>query len=113
VRNAFEDPLGFTEPQVSTDKALSDLFDICKSMHKTFSTREGKIALAWLRKATLEAAAWSPSLAQSSSIEAANAHAYAREGQNALVRDIENKIELASKAQSVEDLYKLLGGTTE
>lgn len=114
--DAFTDPLGFM-PGKDPDAAeahfkaqLQAEFDSIMQTAMTYNTEAGKKELARLRTATIEAAAWMPSIAQQHSIEAANAHAYAREGQNALVRDIEMRLELAKKIKSPDDLYDMMYG---
>lgn len=114
--DAFNDPLGLAQQQTPEaaeaffKARLKEYFDSIMHTAQTYGTPAGKKELERLRKATIESAAWMPSLAQQHSIEAANAHAYAREGQNALVRDIENRLELAKKVKTPEDLHDLMTG---
>lgn len=114
--DAFTDPLGFMgkqDPEAAEaffKAKLRDYFDSIMHTAQTYGTPAGQKELARLRASTIESAAWMPSLAQQHSIEAANAHAYAREGQNALVRDIENRLELAKKVKTPEDLHDLMTG---
>lgn len=119
MANEMQDPLGFfTQDKDQSPEAVEAYFkararadfDSIIFTAQTYGTEAGKRELARLRAATIESAAWMPSLAQQYSIEAANAHAYAREGQNALVRDIERRIELAKKIKTPEDLYDLMVG---
>lgn len=56
---------------------------------QVFGTKSGKEVLKWLRSNTIEAATWMAGLGY----EKAIAHGFAREGQNALVRNIEDRIE--------------------
>lgn len=114
--DAFKNPLGF-QPGIDPDPVsndeifkaqLKEMFDLNMAVYQVFKTPHGKKVLAWLRKATIESAAWMPSIAREHGIEAANAHAYAREGQNALVRDIENRMDVASKCKSPEDLMNFV-----
>lgn len=118
----MQDPLGLMQMGLDPDfqandayfkAAIHERFDSIVNTAKTFGTPEGKKELARLVKATVNSPAWSPSLAQSAGLDAANAHAYAREGQNALVREIEERLELALKVKSPEDLYDLLRGAKE
>ena len=110
---SIEDPLGWEslEPASSANadafEALNvEQFNINAKIHSVFKSKTGKEVLQWLRQQTIESAAWMPSIAISRGIDAANAHAYAREGQNALVRDIETRIELAEKCKEPKDLGK-------
>lgn len=103
--NVFDDPLGFKEEQdVHPDvvNAFNHIMDIAA----VFNTEQGKRVLKMWRENTIEQAAWSPSLARQSGMEQANAHAYAREGQNAFIRDIEEKIKLAQTIKEPKDLLK-------
>lgn len=65
--------------------------DIDLLMARTFSTEEGKKVLAWMRERYLEQPCWQPgadpSLGQW------------REGQNAVIRDIEGRIRKAKQPQ--------------
>ena len=113
--DAFENPLGLAPENPEAAEAhfkanLRAMFDSIIHTAQTYGTEAGKKELARLRKSTIESAAWMPSLAQQHGMEAANAHAYAREGQNALVRDIENRLELAKKIKTPEDLNDLMMG---
>ncbi len=64
--------------------------------------------LKFLRDNTIEAGTWMAGLALERGMDAANAHGYAREGQNALVRDIFDRIERVKKTKSPEDYINLL-----
>ena len=110
--SAFQNPLGLAgnkegqipEPQQEAFLAAARRrYEYCLKMAKIFKSPEGKQILKIWRENTIEAAAWMPSLAQQTSIEAANAHAYAREGQNAFVRDIEMCIEIAHSCKTLDD----------
>jgi len=90
---------------------LREQFDLNAKIAKVFKGPTGKEVLAWLRQATIESAAWMPSVALRHGIEAANSHAYAREGQNALVRDLERRIALAEKCKSPDDLTRFLNNS--
>lgn len=118
-KNAYVDPLGLgsdIEPDGSEEtrevfeRRLRDEFELNMAVAQSFNTPHGKKVLAFFRKATIESGAWMPSLALQHGMEAANAHAYAREGQNAMVRDIERRIELAQKCKTPEDLVELMKG---
>ena len=112
----MHDPLGWQGLEMSNanDEVFKaecqKQFELNTSIAGIFKGDNGKRVLAWLRMATIESAAWSPSIARAHGVEAANAHAYAREGQNALVRDLERRIDLAKKCKTVEDLSKLAHG---
>lgn len=116
ANDAFDNPLGFAaqnDPEAAEKHFKANLvamFDSIMQTAATYNTEAGKKELARLRASTIESASWMPSLAREAGIEAANAHAYAREGQNALVRDIENRIELAKKVKTPEDLHQLMTG---
>ncbi len=121
-KNAYVDPLGLNtdlEPTGSDETKeifeaqIREQFELNMAIAQTFNTPHGKKVLAFLRKATIESAAWMPSLAMQHGIEAANAHAYAREGQNAMVRDVESRIELAQKCKSPDDLFDLMRGVAQ
>lgn len=109
----LNDPLGWQaiEPQPDANAAeferlTKEQYDLNAKLAKLFKSPAGKDVLKWLRQATIESAAWMPSIALHKGIEAANAHAYAREGQNALVRDLERRIELAEKCKTPDDLAR-------
>ena len=87
---------------------LLEQFDLNAKLASIFKGKACKDVLKWLRGATIESASWMPSVAMHHGIEAANAHAYAREGQNALVRDIERRIELAEKCKTPDDLGRFV-----
>ena len=111
----LNDPLGWQSVDPSPDanaeqfeRAALEQFDLNAKIAKIFGGSAGKDVLEWLRSATIESAAWMPSIAMQRGIEAANAHAYAREGQNALVRDLERRIELAKKCKTPDDLARFV-----
>lgn len=121
-KNAYVDPLGLNpdlEPTGSDEtkeifeRRLREEFELNMAIAQTFNTPHGKKVLAFFRKATVESAAWMPSLALQHGLEAANAHAYAREGQNAMVRDVENRIDLAQRCKSPDDLFDIMKGVTQ
>jgi protoheme ferro-lyase len=118
--DAFTNPLGLnkSDPQQDADAVeahfkaqLRTQFDEIMNTAMTYGSPAGQKELQRLRRATIESAAWMPSLALQHGIEAANAHAYAREGQNALVRQIEERIELAKRIKTPEDLHDLIAGS--
>jgi hypothetical protein len=71
------------EPDVTVpeDRKRDDL-DIL--IARTFSTENGQKVLAWLRETYLENPSWQPG--------AESSYGFYREGQNAVVRDIEKRI---------------------
>ena len=78
------------EPQLPVvDEQLAMNIDLL--MARTFSTEEGKKVLAWMRERYLEQPCWQPgadpSLGQW------------REGQNAVIRDIEGRIRKAKQSK--------------
>ena len=66
---------------VPEDRKRDDL-DIL--IARTFSTENGQKVLAWLRETYLENPSWQPG--------AESSYGYYREGQNAVIRDIEKRI---------------------
>ena len=117
--SAYQNPLGLA-PEQGKEGQLSDAqheafiegarkrYEYCVKMAKIFKSKDGQEVLKVWRQNTIESAAWMPSLAQQTSIEAANAHAYAREGQNAFVRDIELCIEIAHKCKTLDDFCAMI-----
>lgn len=87
IDEAYTNPLGFDlepNPAANEDEFKAralELYELDVAFKQTFSTKNGRKVLEFLRKATIESAAWQPSLVLSSGLETANAHAYAREGQ--------------------------------
>jgi hypothetical protein len=77
------------EPQAPIAEEPAQNIDLL--MARTFSTEEGKKVLAWMRDRYLEQPCWQPgadpSLGQW------------REGQNAVIRDIEGRIRKAKQRQ--------------
>ena len=64
-----------------------DRVDLNLQMAKTFASAEGQKVLAWLREFYLEHPCWQPGADQSLGAF--------REGQNSVIRDIENRIRKA------------------
>jgi len=115
MSDAFKNPLGWAQTGVDPDAntnedafkgQMLETFELNMNIARTFNTPHGKKVLAFLRKATIESATWMSSLPYQEAI----AHGFAREGQNALVRDIENRIEIAQKCKTPEDLGALMTG---
>lgn len=118
--SAYQNPLGLEKdkdqgPQDAQAAAFEQQalarYTYCTNMATVFKGPKGKAVLKSWRENTIESSAWSPALAQNSSMEAANAHAYAREGQNAFVRDIELCIEIAHKCKTLEDFTAMINQT--
>lgn len=63
--------------------------DLNLQMAKTFASAEGQKVLAWLREFYLEQPCWQPGSDSSLGVF--------REGQNSVVRDIENRIRKAKQ----------------
>lgn len=114
--NAYSNPLGWSDnvdPSTNNDifaKHAKELFELNMLIKRVFETEDGIKLLSWLRSVTIESVTWQPSVAQQHGIEAANATAYAREGQNALVRDLENRIKVCEKCKSPEELVNFIKG---
>lgn len=116
--SAYQNPLGLVpdgkegQPSDAQQEAFLEAarkrYEYCIKTAKIFKSKEGQEVLAIWRQNTIESAAWMPSLAQQTSIEAANAHAYAREGQNAFVRDVELCIEIAHKCKTLDDFCAMI-----
>jgi hypothetical protein len=92
-------PLGFeaTEPGATPDqqeafaKMSRDRNELCLAFRYAFRTDHGKKVLAHLRQMTIENSTWCASLGMEKGVS----HGFAREGQNALVRYIEDMIKQA------------------
>lgn len=93
---------GKQDPKLAME-AKRKQYDIDLLYYTVFTTESGQALLDFLRKNTLEAATWMPSLAY----EKAIAHGFAREGQNALVRAMVDGIEKIKKASTLEEYAKL------
>lgn len=66
-----------------------EVVDLNLQIAKTFGTDEGQKVLAWLRQFYLEQPCWQPGADSSMGMF--------REGQNSVVRDIENRIRKAKQ----------------
>jgi hypothetical protein len=64
--------------------------EIDRQIASTFTTPDGAVVLAWLRRATIEQPCWVPGQDAS--------HGFAREGQNSIVREIEARMRRALSA---------------
>jgi hypothetical protein len=103
----FSDPLkqekvdaAKKESQTIFDKRNKELYSLNRAFAGCFSTDDGKKVLEFLKANTLDAATWSAKIVADAGLEAATANGFAREGQNALVRDILLRIETAGNAQN-------------
>ena len=113
-KDAYTNPLGFDtglepDPSVNKDffeRQLQEMFALNGAINRVAKTDDGKMLLSFLRKATIESATWMSSLGY----EQAIAHGFAREGQNSLVRDLENRISLAEKCKTPDDLMDIMKG---
>lgn len=114
---AYSDPLGFDPTAKAAEydptkevfeKAAAELFNLNSAFLRCFQSADGQVVLEFLKKNTIEAGTWMSGLAASNGLDAANAHGYAREGQNALVRDILFRIDMALNAKSPEDYVNQL-----
>lgn len=65
---------------------------------KAFSTPSGKRVLEWLKKHTLDTPTWWPA----ADYDKAVANGFFREGQNSLVRQLINKIDMAKNYKEQE-----------
>ena len=108
MHNAFDNPLGWKEDNAETNQVFKDrakeLFEINMAVVRVFKGKDGKKVLDWLRSVTIEAGTWRASLPYNEAI----AHGFAREGQNALVRDIEHRIKIMETCKTPEDLTNLM-----
>ena len=111
LNDAFKNPLGWegVEPRPDANKEMFDeinkkAFELCQLHNKVFGTEHGKKLLKLLVENTIESATWMASLPYNEAI----AHGFAREGQNALVRDILNKIEVAKSCRDIKQFSAYL-----
>lgn len=89
-------PLGFKDLEPGLTPEQQEIFDaqtkahfeLCKAFQATFSTETGKRVLKHLREMTIENAAWCASMGMENGV----AHGFAREGQNSIVRYMEERI---------------------
>jgi hypothetical protein len=112
--SAYQNPLGYerneenTPAQEEFETKARERYEYCVKMAQIFKGKAGKDILKIWRENTIEAATWMPSISMQHGREAACDHAFAREGQNAFVRDIENCIEIANKCKTLEDFYSMI-----
>jgi len=66
-------------------KPKDNQIELDKAFARTFDTEEGKKVLNYLMHKTLEQPTWVPGLD--------NSYGYAREGQNSIIREINQRIE--------------------
>lgn len=117
TQDAYKNPLGWAQAGIDEADAangavfqqrIKEMFDLNLNIARTFNTPHGKKVLEFLRKGTIESATWMSSLPYQEAI----AHGFAREGQNALVRDLENRIALANRCKTEQDMIELMKGST-
>lgn len=92
-------PLGFDDFEASMtpeqkeefERLEREAYELSVAFKKTFDTPTGRKVLKYLRDMTIENATWQASLGMEKGVP----HGFAREGQNALVRHIEERIEQA------------------
>lgn len=77
-------------------------YEYCVALASIFKTEQGKRVLDKWRTDTIESACWMPSLIPQYGFEGANAHAYAREGQNAFIKHIEDCIRVANECKTID-----------
>lgn len=108
--NPLLNPLNFDdlEPSLSNeqlaafDEQAQASYDLCIAFATVAKSTAGKAMLKHLREMTIENATWCASLG----MEKAVPHGFAREGQNALVRYIEDRVKQAeamAKAKKNKD----------
>lgn len=105
--NAYTNPLGHEKQEEDIDPSSEAFiaqarfdYELCVHFAKTFGTKSGKKVAEFLRHATIESSTWCTSFG---SRDKAIDHGFAREGQNALVKDIERRIEVAKNCKTVEE----------
>ncbi|MGB0818090.1 MAG: hypothetical protein ACPGQQ_04200 [Candidatus Puniceispirillaceae bacterium] len=113
--SAYQNPLGFDQKQDTQipdaqEQAFLDAarerYEYCLKMAKVFKSKEGQEVLATWRKNTIEAPAWNIHTGRDRDERCD--HAFAREGQNAFVRDIEMCIEIAHKCKTLDDFCAMI-----
>jgi len=95
LNNPFSWDLEPENNNKAMEERQANLYVLDTMFFECFNTTAGKAVLAHYRKNTIEAATWMPSLDYNKAI----AHGFAREGQNALVRDTEQRIERGRTAK--------------
>lgn len=95
IKNPLDWDLEDEENKESIDAAHAKQYELDVHFLRTFSTPSGKIVLDHLISNTRGAGTWLVSIAMQHSMEAACAHGFAREGQNALIDNITQRIERA------------------
>lgn len=103
--DAYSNPMGWDahEKETTPDDALfikaqREAYDMCVLIKHTFGTEQGQKVLKWLEANTILAPSWRSGLDYNQAI----AHGFAREGQNALVHDILNKMRMAENYPTFE-----------
>ena len=115
MSEGVRDPLGFdrlsTQPEIDPaavevfEKQAFELYELDKAIERLTRTKDGKRLFKFLRQNTIEAPTWMAGLGYQEAV----AHGFAREGQNALVRDLEDRAARAKGVNSPEDYQTLLG----
>lgn len=114
---AFVDPLGIAPAQEplandptreAFERSAAEAFNLDSAILRLSQTGDGQVLLKFLRENTIEAGTWMAGLALERGLDAATANGFAREGQNALVRDIFDRIDRVKKAKSPEDYVNQL-----
>lgn len=108
--SAYQDPLGYNQQPAQDDfeNLARERYEYCVNMAAIFKSPKGRQMLKTWRENTIEAAAWMPSIALQHGEDGAKAHAFAREGQNAFVRDIEKCIDIAHKCKTLDDFFSMI-----
>lgn len=109
INETYINPLGWDTPDNQPDESDAEFqrkaqehYEMCLLISKTFNSAHGKKVLKWLRECTIESGTWLAGIGYDESI----AHGFAREGQNAMIRDIEERIKLAKKYKSFSHFYE-------
>ena len=115
--SAYQNPLGYEykEHEGHMDDAQKEVFlrqaqdnyAYCIKVAKMFKGKEGKEVLKKWREDTIESAAWMPSISMQHGREAAIDHAFAREGQNAFIKSIEQCIRVAHECKTLDEFCAL------
>jgi hypothetical protein len=113
----MNNPLGYKreeqkdQAQEIFEAQARERYEYCVALATVFKGPKGKEVLKQWRENTIESGTWLPSIAMQYGKDAAVAHGFAREGQNAFVRDIENCIKIATECKTLEDFYNKINQT--
>lgn len=104
--NVFSDPLELVQRNSERfqEEAAREFFDYMMLVARVFGTEDGVKLLKILREQTIESGTWLSSIVAQRGLDAATAHGFAREGQNAVVKRFEELIELAKHVRTPDDL---------